>query len=148
VVAENTLEWELVDVKQRNTTTTTTNKDGMHRVNPNFETDAKMTSIMRRFETLQMSKVTQSSALNHQSQWCLLFVSFVTIMTTWLNNALGYQISKWSKKMYSIHFASQTPTKTHSVKRTIRVIQTFHENLFKDKDIEDHFSAKSKHKNK
>jgi len=62
VVIENTSEWEPVDVKQPTTTTTTTNKDGMHRVNPNFETDAKMTSVMRRLGALKMSKGAQSSA--------------------------------------------------------------------------------------
>jgi len=35
----------------------------MHRVNPNFKTDAKMTLIMRRLEVLEMSKGVQSSAL-------------------------------------------------------------------------------------
>ena len=47
-VAENTLEWEpiSVDVKQPTTTTTTSNKGGMHRVNSNFENDAKMASLV------------------------------------------------------------------------------------------------------
>ena len=63
MVAENTLEWEPVDVKQTTTTTTTTNKSGMHRVNSNFEIDTKMTSIMRRPEALEMSKRVQSSVL-------------------------------------------------------------------------------------
>jgi len=35
----------------------------MHRVNPNFETDAKMISVMRKLEALEMSKGAQSSAL-------------------------------------------------------------------------------------
>ena len=52
MVAENTLEWEPVDVKQPTTTKTTTNRGGMHGVNPNFESDAKMTSVVRRFEAL------------------------------------------------------------------------------------------------
>jgi len=60
MVAENTLEWEPVDVKQTTTTTTTTNKSGMHRVNSNFETDTKMTSVMRRLEALKMNKRAQS----------------------------------------------------------------------------------------
>jgi len=65
----------------------------------------------------------------------------MTIKTTWLNNAPGCQLSKKTKQMYSIHFASPTPTTTHSVKRTIRdgkTIPTFHENLLKDKDMVDH----------
>ena len=62
MVAENTLEWEPFDVKQPTTTITTTNKGGMHRVNPNFETDTKMTSVMRRLEALEMSSGAQSSA--------------------------------------------------------------------------------------
>jgi len=32
----------------------------MQRVNPNFENDAKMASVVRRFEALEMSKVAQS----------------------------------------------------------------------------------------
>jgi len=49
--------------------------------------------------------------------------------------------------MYSIHFASQTPTTTHSVKRTIRdggTIPTFHENLLMDKDMVDHHHFKDR----
>jgi len=38
-------------------------KNGMYRVNLNSETDAKMTSIMRRLESLEMSKRAQSSVL-------------------------------------------------------------------------------------
>jgi len=34
----------------------------MHRVNPSFETYAKMTSVMRRLESLEMSKGAQSLA--------------------------------------------------------------------------------------
>ena len=41
-----------VDVKQPTTTTTTTNKCGMHRVIPNFKIDVKMTSVMRKLEVL------------------------------------------------------------------------------------------------
>ena len=37
VVAENTLKWKPVDVKQPTTIITTTNKGGMHKVNPNFD---------------------------------------------------------------------------------------------------------------
>jgi len=91
VVAENTLEMEPVDVKQP-TTTTTINKGGMHGINPNFETDVKMTSIMRKLEVLEMSKGAQSSAPELSKQ-VVLFVSFVTVKTTWLNNAPGCQLS-------------------------------------------------------
>ena len=63
VAAENTLEWDSVDVKQPTTTTTNTNKGGMYRVNPNFKTDAKITAVMRRLEALEMSKGAQSLAL-------------------------------------------------------------------------------------
>ena len=34
----------------------------MHRVNPNFESDAKLTSVVQRLEALELSKRTQSSA--------------------------------------------------------------------------------------
>jgi len=34
----------------------------MHRVNPNFENDAKMASVAQRLEALEMSKEAQSSA--------------------------------------------------------------------------------------
>ena len=34
----------------------------MHRVNPNFENDAKMVSVVRRLEALEMSKGAQSLA--------------------------------------------------------------------------------------
>jgi len=51
-----------IDAKQLNTTTTTTNKGGMHRVNSNFENDARMAALVRRFEVLEMSKGAQSSA--------------------------------------------------------------------------------------
>jgi len=52
-----------VDVKQPTTTTTTTNKGGMHGVNSNFENDAKMASLVRRLEAVEMSKGAQFSAL-------------------------------------------------------------------------------------
>ena len=53
-VAENTLEWKLfsIDIKQL---ITTTNRGGMHRINLNFENDAKITSVIRRLEALEMS---------------------------------------------------------------------------------------------
>ena len=61
VVAENTLEWEPINVKQPTSTTTTTNKGGMNRFNPNFETDVKITSVMRRLEALELNQGAQSS---------------------------------------------------------------------------------------
>jgi len=52
-VTENTLEWEPVSIDDKQPTTiTTTNRGDMHGVNPNFESDAKMTSVVRRFEAL------------------------------------------------------------------------------------------------
>jgi len=63
-VAENTLEWEPISVDDKQLTTiTATNRDGMHRVNPNFENDAKLTSVIRRLEALEMRKGAQSSTL-------------------------------------------------------------------------------------
>ena len=35
----------------------------MHKINPNFESDVKMTSVVRRLEALEMSKGVQSSTL-------------------------------------------------------------------------------------
>ena len=57
-VAENTLEWEPVriDAKQPTTTTTTTNKGDMHRINSNFENDARMAALVRKLEALEMNK--------------------------------------------------------------------------------------------
>ena len=56
-VAENTLEWEPVSVDNKQlTTSTVTNKGGIHKVNPNFESDAKLTSVVRRLEALELSK--------------------------------------------------------------------------------------------
>ena len=83
---------------------------------------------------------------NYPSQRCLSFVSFVTAKTTWLNNTLGCQLSKRSKQMYSIHFASPIPTTTHLVKHTIRdgrIIPTFHVSLLKDKNMVDHHHFKN-----
>ena len=51
-----------IDVKQPTTTITTTNKGGIHRVNPNFKNDAKMISAVRRPEALETNKRAQSSA--------------------------------------------------------------------------------------
>jgi len=46
-VAENTLEWEPVSVDDKQPTiTTANNRGGMHKVNPNFESDAKLTSVV------------------------------------------------------------------------------------------------------
>ena len=46
-VAENTLEWKNISVNNKQlTTTTATNRGGMHKVNPNFESDAKLTSVV------------------------------------------------------------------------------------------------------
>jgi len=45
-VAENTLEWEPVNADDKQPTTIiVTNNSCMHRVNPNFESDVKMTSV-------------------------------------------------------------------------------------------------------
>jgi len=84
VVAENTLEWEPVDVKQP--TTTTINKGGMQRVNPNFETNAKMTSVMRRLGSFGNEQGSIILALEPSKPVVSPFVSFVTVKTTWLNN--------------------------------------------------------------
>ena len=47
VVAENTLEWEPVSVHDKQPTITTAiNVGGMHKANPNFESDAKLTSVV------------------------------------------------------------------------------------------------------
>ena len=62
-VAKNTLEWKPVSVDDKQPTAiTTTNRGGMHRVNPNFESDAKLTSVVRRLEALELNKGEQSSA--------------------------------------------------------------------------------------
>ena len=46
-VAKNSLEWEHVSVDDKqHTTTTATNRGGMHKVNPNFDSDAKLTSVI------------------------------------------------------------------------------------------------------
>jgi len=48
-VAENTLEWEPVSVDNKQlTTSTATSRGGIHKVNPNFESDAKLTLVVRR----------------------------------------------------------------------------------------------------
>ena len=60
-VADNTLEWEPVSVDVKQPTTATVNRGSMHRVNPNFENDAKMTVVVRKLEALEMSKEAQSS---------------------------------------------------------------------------------------
>jgi len=45
--AKNALEWELVSVDGKQPTiTTATNRGDMHKINPNFESDAKMTSVV------------------------------------------------------------------------------------------------------
>ena len=52
-VAENALEWEPVSVDNKQLTASTfTNRGGIHKVNPNFESDAKLTSVVRRLEAL------------------------------------------------------------------------------------------------
>ena len=63
-VAENTLEWEpvIVDNKKLTTTTAINWDSGIHKVSPNFESDAKLTSVVRRFEALELSKGAQSLA--------------------------------------------------------------------------------------
>jgi len=43
------------------TTITATNRGGMHKVNPNFESDAKIISVARRLEALEMTKGVQIS---------------------------------------------------------------------------------------
>ena len=63
-VAENTLEWEPISVDNKQLTTSiSTNRGGIHKVNPNFESDAKLTSVVRRLEALELSKRAQSLAL-------------------------------------------------------------------------------------
>ena len=48
-VAENTLKWEPVSVDNKQlTTSTATNKGGIHKVNPNFESDAKLTLLAQK----------------------------------------------------------------------------------------------------
>ena len=60
-VAGKMLEWEpiTIDVEQPTTTTTTTNKGDMHRVNSSFDNEAKMTSVIRRLKALEKSKGAQ-----------------------------------------------------------------------------------------
>ena len=46
--AENTLEWVPISVDNNQLTTlTATNRGDIHKVNPNFESDAKLTSVVR-----------------------------------------------------------------------------------------------------
>ena len=121
VVAENSLEWEPVDVKQPTTTTTTTNKGGMHRVNSNFENNAKMASVVRR--------LAQSSAPELSKPVVSLVCVLCDSQDHLVEQCPGCQLSKRSKQMYSIHFTSPIPTTTHLVKHTIRnggFIPTFH----------------------
>jgi len=84
-IAKNTLEWEPVRInaKQPTTTTTTTNKGVMHKVNSKFENDVRMTALVRRLEALEMSKGAQSSVLEPFKLLMTPFVSSVTVMTTW-----------------------------------------------------------------
>ena len=52
-VAENTLEWDPVSIDNKQlTTSTATNRGGIHKVNPNFESDVKLTSVVRRLDAL------------------------------------------------------------------------------------------------
>ena len=63
-VVRNTLEWKPVniDTKQPTTTTITTNKGGMHKINSNFENDVRMTVLVQILKALETSKEAQSSA--------------------------------------------------------------------------------------
>jgi len=56
-VVENMLEWEpiSIDAKKPTTTTTTINKDGMHRINSIFENDVRIPALVRRLEALDVT---------------------------------------------------------------------------------------------
>jgi len=114
----------------------------VYRVNPNFESDAKLTSIVRRLKALELSKRTQSSA----PELSKLVVSPVCVLCNSQAHLVEQcPVSKRSKQMSSIHFASLIPTTTHLVKHTIRdsrIIPTFPGSLIKDKDMVNHHHFK------
>jgi len=117
----------------------------MHKVNSNFESDAKLTFVVRRLEALEITKGVQSLTLKPSKPVVSSVCVLCDIQDIWLNNAPGYQLSKPSKRMYSICFASLTQITTLSVKHIIRdggTIPISLRNLLKEKDMVDHHHSK------
>ena len=89
-----------VDNKQL-TTSTATNRDGIHKVNLNFESDAKLTSVVRRLEALELSKGVQSSTLEPSkpvvSPVCVIYDTQDHLVA----QLPGFDPRQWRQKLFA-----------------------------------------------